>query len=468
VDCPTPGSVLTGIKCFDLDKKLHEGKGHSENKVTDHCDSVQLFCQILVYKAQSVVIANMLGSWQWQGQNIASQQYSLESNWELSSSQTEEQASQTGFEVGSSATVGFEVGDTAGFGVTASASVTVHQSQSKSWSESLSKTHSVSRGGSTSITATSPDCADGNLWQFIIAGDGPDAAHANFPQNSFACVPSSMGNMKMKPKCPPGYCGSTAGSESTVDRKERMQLRLEYEDTSCQCCFDATWAKNPDAVKGLVCPPPSPSPSELELPSSSEAAKGQTGPPGPQGPPGMTGLDGPKGDAGRTGPQGLTGATGSNGPRGLVGSKGPKGDAGRTSASPPEPELPACEAINVAGVTASVATMKRNGWKNTLVNTGFAHGRCADGGAFTGFNNGAGVGEISMQMPAAGSGTVHFGNCWNEGVVVLYVNNERVASAARNTNVVGEITFKAGDTVKLKDEGKNSVVRLESISITCS
>jgi hypothetical protein len=122
----------------------------------------------------------------------------------------------------------------------------------------------------------------------------------------------------------------------------------------------------------------------------------------------------------------------------------------------------------VAGVTASVATMKSNGWKNTLVNTGFAHGRCADGGAFTGFNNGAGVGEISMQMPAAGSGTVHFGNCWNAGVVVLYVNNERVASAARNTNVVGEITFNAGDTVKLKDEGKNSVVRLESISITCS
>ena len=73
-------------------------------------------------------------------------------------------------------------------------------------------------------------------------------------------------------------------------------------------------------------------------------------------------------------------------------------------------------------------------------------------------------------MPAAGTGTVDFGNCWGDpGNVVLYVDGTEVARAGPNQkHVTATIVFQPGSVLSIQDEGSNSVAMLSSVTLQCT
>jgi hypothetical protein len=120
---------------------------------------------------------------------------------------------------------------------------------------------------------------------------------------------------------------------------------------------------------------------------------------------------------------------------------------------------------------SSWATMQANGWTSTMsdptmTTDQYVAETCSEGGT-TWFGWDAwGVGATSITLPAAGAGSVDFGNCWDVGECVLYVGGAEVARAyARANHVTAAITFQAGDVLELRDEGPNSVCKLSSISV---
>jgi hypothetical protein len=137
----------------------------------------------------------------------------------------------------------------------------------------------------------------------------------------------------------------------------------------------------------------------------------------------------------------------------------------------------ACESLN-ANDYSSWSVMANNGWSHDT--SGDAHlsdmshdgvaNNCQEGSNWFGWSHNAEVGRLSYVMPAAGTGTVDFGNCWSDpGDVVLYVDDVEVARAGPNQqHVIATIVFQAGSTLAIQDEGQNSVAKLTSMDLTCT
>ena len=116
--------------------------------------------------------------------------------------------------------------------------------------------------------------------------------------------------------------------------------------------------------------------------------------------------------------------------------------------------------------------MKNAGWSLDLGywenNHDCCTSKCRRGNNWFGFDHGAGVGTISTVLPGYGEATLDFGNCWDRGEVKVYLNDKIIASAQTNTPTkTVSFNFQDGDILKLKDEGANSVIALNGISMKC-
>ena len=121
---------------------------------------------------------------------------------------------------------------------------------------------------------------------------------------------------------------------------------------------------------------------------------------------------------------------------------------------------------------SSTSAMQEAGWvfsgnMNSLPSDYASHCQTSPASSWYGFANGNAVGTLSVVLPGSGSGTVDFGNCHTSGTVVLYINDQSVASAPVGTHsLVAHITFVAGDTLRLSDED-TTIIRLNSIQLNC-
>eukprot|EP01050_Picozoa_sp_SAG11_P012916 SAG11_NODE_1470_length_4847_cov_2.253791_2_plen_754_part_00 len=238
VRCPGTNTFVTGWKCAG-----------------SNCDDMTLFCQELVFTVRqssgvaSVSFTQMEGHWQWQGQGIQSQTFAAGADWSKSSGTTKEQGQSSSFtdtysreiSTGYENMLGGEVSFVLGF----------EQSNTKETSRSVAEMQEESKGGTTSIETTSPDCSFGNLWQYVITASGPDGALAEFTSKSFVCIPSSLGSKeKVQPKCPPGHCGkSTPSAAKDFTGTNAAAVMASFSDpfegdTDCQCCTDLDWISN--------------------------------------------------------------------------------------------------------------------------------------------------------------------------------------------------------------------------------
>ena len=76
------------------------------------------------------------------------------------------------------------------------------------------------------------------------------------------------------------------------------------------------------------------------------------------------------------------------------------------------------------------------------------------------------VGVISRSMQGTGTATLTFGNCWNAGVVNVYLGSTLIATAQPNTNSeTVTFDFTNGQLLELKDESGNAVVSMTKMAI---
>ena len=117
--------------------------------------------------------------------------------------------------------------------------------------------------------------------------------------------------------------------------------------------------------------------------------------------------------------------------------------------------------------------MKNAGWnlgvENWQNNDAGVAAKCRRGTNWFGWSPYDKVGTVSTTLKGSGEVTLDFGNCWDSGEVKVYLNDELVASAQKNTpSKIVSFKFRNGDILKLKDEGPNSTIAINDIKFTCS
>ena len=117
--------------------------------------------------------------------------------------------------------------------------------------------------------------------------------------------------------------------------------------------------------------------------------------------------------------------------------------------------------------------MRASGWTSSGLITDMDQSDvaalCQSGQNFFAWAPSSSVGELRFEVPSTGTITIDFGNCWyGTGSVVLKHNVDAVATAQPSTNsVILELSVQIGDVITLRDEGADSVIRLNSIIVEC-
>lgn len=130
-----------------------------------------------------------------------------------------------------------------------------------------------------------------------------------------------------------------------------------------------------------------------------------------------------------------------------------------------------CEPIN-RNDYSSWEAMQAAGWTHSDLIVGMDSSElssvCQTGPNFFGWALDSAIGELRITLPAAGTVTVDFGNCWMAGLVILSLNGEPIASAPQSMHSVVHVqVVEKGDVLALRDEGSNSVIRLNSVRLDC-
>ena len=90
---------------------------------------------------------------------------------------------------------------------------------------------------------------------------------------------------------------------------------------------------------------------------------------------------------------------------------------------------------------------------------------CGKDQAWFGWSGNALVGSVSTTLTSSGRAEMSFGNCWNSGIVKVYLNGIVIATAGPNSQNLVTFDFQVGDVLKLRDEGANSVIQINSFNI---
>lgn len=108
------------------------------------------------------------------------------------------------------------------------------------------------------------------------------------------------------------------------------------------------------------------------------------------------------------------------------------------------------------------------GWVTRGFNGNVGNSRgCASG--WNAYANGGHQGELVATLKGEGRATVQYADCWKEGHVVLYLNGVRKDQTQDGTGAVKTYSFdfQNGDKLMFKDEGRNAVIHIKSITYAC-
>ena len=117
--------------------------------------------------------------------------------------------------------------------------------------------------------------------------------------------------------------------------------------------------------------------------------------------------------------------------------------------------------------------MMSNGWNFDFTDDSATHtgvgSECVSHKIWYGWSGGNAVGTFSATLEGSGEATIDFGNCWSAGVVNLYLDDTKLATASVGQKSMGFIfSFTPGSVLKIKDEGGNAVVSFNSINFSCT
>lgn len=172
------------------------------------------------WNGEQIEFKEFKSKWVWKGQNVQGRSYSV------SIAKSDQSTYQNALSVGLSATVKLSAGIP--FVVTGETAITLSSQYTHTWTKSV--TESVTQ----TVTTMSPDCSNGNLWQYGLEAYGTvkvDADKLPGRSISFVCILDKLGDPKTRfPRCPPGYC---------------------Y-DSACFCCNGFHYAKEEASVREYV------------------------------------------------------------------------------------------------------------------------------------------------------------------------------------------------------------------------
>ena len=112
--------------------------------------------------------------------------------------------------------------------------------------------------------------------------------------------------------------------------------------------------------------------------------------------------------------------------------------------------------------------MEKNGWIFNMSHQDMAYlsDRCGDD-TWYGFEIGNGVGSVQVSFKGSGNATLVFGNCWDSGEVISYLNVNTLAHAKANEFKTVSFPFTIGDILKIIEEGI-AIIKLKSFLVQCN
>ena len=84
-----------------------------------------------------------------------------------------------------------------------------------------------------------------------------------------------------------------------------------------------------------------------------------------------------------------------------------------------------------------------------------------------GWGCGKNVGAISTVLRGSGTATLHYGNCWNSGMINVYLNNVKISYSLPGTSQRYRFPYNDGYELKIMDEEGNGIINIIDIKFTC-
>ena len=138
--------------------------------------------------------------------------------------------------------------------------------------------------------------------------------------------------------------------------------------------------------------------------------------------------------------------------------------------------LSGCEKNSELSAIGNKLFMVQHGWQFDFTHDGSILSdnyknvgkKCGPQAKWYGWSAHSHVGTLSATLKGSGEVTINFGNCWDQGVVKVYLdaNVVGIASVGEKSKQIS-VSFTPGSVLSFKDESGNAVIMLNSITFKC-
>ena len=116
---------------------------------------------------------------------------------------------------------------------------------------------------------------------------------------------------------------------------------------------------------------------------------------------------------------------------------------------------------------SSQQSMEENGWSFSITDSEpEKHSSKCGKGTWYGMSSGSAIGKVNAVFIGTGSATLVYGNCWTGNTVKVWLNNKKLAVANGNA-LEKQVTFHFTKGDKLQIEEHGSIIKLNSLTISC-
>ena len=115
---------------------------------------------------------------------------------------------------------------------------------------------------------------------------------------------------------------------------------------------------------------------------------------------------------------------------------------------------------------SSAMVMERNGWKlNIKYSMTSAYSRQCGMDTWFGYNYGRSVGSVQTTFQGTGKAVLNFGNCYQSGRVIVYLNGKEISRAHGNTlRKEVEFQYSKGDLLRI-EEVHVAIIKINSLGL---
>ena len=114
--------------------------------------------------------------------------------------------------------------------------------------------------------------------------------------------------------------------------------------------------------------------------------------------------------------------------------------------------------------------MKNGGWIDNGIESGIDYAfTCGGYETFWGYHNTntrtkhSDIGYVKASFKGSGNGTLDFGNCYNKGKTIVYLNNQSIAEAGPFRTSEVHFNYKKGDVLKITEDC--AIIKINSFKL---